>query len=111
MPLLRPLPGVKVSCGPYRMRLVNINYPDTVGYSVACDGGSIYSIIAHKRNESSDAHTEAYTDVGLANCSWVYMPLAPGETITGIYRRLAYYTRSSLRPISPISSLGLVVSV
>ncbi len=90
------------------MRLVNINLPGTVGYSVACNGESIYSIIAHTRNESSDAHAEAYADVGLANRSWVYMPLAHGETITGVYRRVMYGTRPSPRPLS---SLGLVVSI
>ncbi|KJR79825.1 uncharacterized protein SPSK_10282 [Sporothrix schenckii 1099-18] len=106
IPPRRPSPNERTATGPYRMSYVNINAPGTVGYSVACDGESIYSIIAHTRGEDSEALARAYNmESGLAYCSWVYMPLAPGETIVGIYRRLAYYEWPSP---DPMSSLGLV---
>ncbi|CAK7233017.1 hypothetical protein SEUCBS140593_008460 [Sporothrix eucalyptigena] len=73
---------------PHRMRLLVINAPGTIGYSVACNGMRICSIVAHTKDEPVNTHTEAYTDDTLTDCCWIYHPLAPGETITSIHRRM-----------------------
>lgn len=69
---------------PHMMQVLNVNMPDTVGYSVAADDLRVYSVIAHAAGDGPYAHTQAYTEPGLTKCCWIYFPLVPGETVREI---------------------------
>lgn len=72
---------------PFQMRGVDLNFPGTIGYSVAFDITSVVSIVSHKLNEAANA--SLYADVN-SGCLWMYMPINEGEYLTDVCRRVAY---------------------
>lgn len=69
---------------PYLMRVTKINLPGTVAYSFASNVRRVYSVIAHYRDEHKYAHIDTYMDANMPKCTWVYVPLAPGEVVLDI---------------------------
>lgn len=84
---------------PFQMRSVNLNFPGTIGYSVAFNIISVVSIVSHRRNEVATA--SLYKDAN-PGCLWIYMPISEGEYVTDVSRRITYIIE---RP-----RIGLVVS-
>ncbi|KAI1495853.1 hypothetical protein F5X99DRAFT_102308 [Biscogniauxia marginata] len=72
------------------MASLQFDDPAVTGYS-ACWQGRILTFHAHTENENASLYQDA---AKYKYAVWIYIPLDPGEAISGVWRRLGIISRS-----------------